>query len=391
MLRKVLLPCLIFGALAASAFAAPEDEEIEAVIKAPEAQIVIGQSVPTTGPGADTGKALALGASLYFGRVNARGGINGAVIDHKVIDDGGDPRRAVQNTRQLLDKDNALLLVGYYGSATVSELSRSRVLVDGNAALIGAHAGSDLIRLPADPHVFQTRAGYTQELEKTVQLLAGNLGMTRIGALAQDDADGQAALKSLRSALAKHRAKLEVEVTFNPRNGDVGKAAQTLAKSNPQAVLLLTTSKPAAEFVKKYKALGGTSQLYGISLIQFEDVLRYIGKKDAHGLGISQVYPYPFNVQLRFIREFQEDTGAVLRSGEFPSYAVLEGYISARLAIEALKRAGKNPTRAAVTTALSTLGRLDLGGYAVDFSDRKRLGANFVELTMISPTGTLTR
>ncbi|GAA5786255.1 ABC transporter substrate-binding protein [Chitiniphilus shinanonensis] len=391
MLRKLfLLPCLIAGVLA-TANAAPEDEEVEAVNRTPESEIVIGQSVPTTGIAADTGKALALGASLYFGRVNARGGINGAVVNHKVLDDGNNPQKAVQNTRDLLDKQGAALLVNYYGSATATELTRSKVLANANVALVGVHGGAELIRLPADPNIFQTRAGYTQELEKTVQLLTGNLGITRVGALVQDDADGQAALKSLKDALTKRQLKLEVEATFNAKSGDVAAATKTLAKANPQAVIVLAISRPAANFVKQFKAAGGTSQLYGISLIQFEDVIRIAGKKDAHGLGISQVYPYPSNMQLRFIREFQEDAGAVLRSGEYPSYAVLEGYLSARLAVEALKRAGKNPTRQAVYNALTSMNRLDLGGYVIDFSANKRLGSSFVELTMISPTGTLTR
>ncbi|WP_375591841.1 ABC transporter substrate-binding protein [Chitiniphilus eburneus] len=390
LLRKFLLPCMIAGVLA-NAVAAPEDEEVEAVNRAPESEIVIGQSVPTTGIAADTGKALALGASLYFGRVNARGGINGAVINHKVMDDGNDPQKAVQNTRDLLDKQGALMLVNYYGTATVDALTRSKVLANASVALVGVHAGADLIRLPGDPNIFQTRAGYTQELEKTVQLLTGNLGITRVGALVQNDADGQAALKSLKDALTKRQLKLEIEASFDAKSGNVTAATAKLAKANPQAVIVLAISKPAAAFVKQYKAAGGTSQLYGISLIQFEDVIRVVGKKDAHGLGISQVYPYPANMQLRFIREFQEDAGAVLRSGEYPSYAVLEGYIAARLATEAIRRAGKAPTRAAAYAALATLTRLDLGGYVIDFGANKRLGSNFVELTMIAPTGTLTR
>ncbi|MGL6041420.1 MAG: hypothetical protein ACRC01_09500, partial [Deefgea sp.] len=47
-----------------------------------QAEIIIGQSVPTTGIAAETGKAIALGASLYFNSINGRGGINGELITH---------------------------------------------------------------------------------------------------------------------------------------------------------------------------------------------------------------------------------------------------------------------------------------------------------------------
>ncbi|WP_148716587.1 ABC transporter substrate-binding protein [Chitinolyticbacter meiyuanensis] len=390
MLRKFLLPCLMLGVLS-QAIAAPEDEEVEAVDRTPESEIVVGQSVPTSGLNADTGKALALGASLYFGRINARGGINGAVINHKVLDDASDGKRALANTRTLLDKENALLLVNYYGAAAATEVAKSGVLTSNNVALVGVHSGAESLRQSPNPNIFMTRTGYAQELEKTVQLLTGNLGITRVGALVQGDADGEAALASLKAALQKRQITLAIEAPFDAKSGDVTKATGQLAKANPQAVIILASSKPAAEFVKRYKAAGGTSQLYGISLIQFEDVIRYISAKNAHGLGISQVYPYPSNVQVRLIREFQEDAGPVLRSGEFPTYAVLEGYLSARLAVEAIRRAGKNPTRQAIYNAMAGLGRVDLGGFAIDFSNNQRLGSKFVELTMISPTGTLTR
>jgi Fe2+ or Zn2+ uptake regulation protein len=70
---------------------------------------------------------------------------------------------------------------------------------------------------------------------------------------------------------------------------------------------------------------------------------------------------------------------------------MLEGYISARLIVEAIKRAGKNPTRASVYNALTTLRKYDMGGFVIDFSEKKREGSSFGEITMMSPTGALTR
>ncbi|BCL76219.1 lipoprotein [Jeongeupia sp. HS-3] len=356
------------------------------------ADIVIGQSVPITGLVGSTGKALALGASLYFSRVNANGGINGEPINHVVRDDGYDPKRTVANTRELIDKEGALALVSYYGTATTVELEKSKLLDNAGIPLVGVHSGADALRSPGSSlFVFHTRASYRQEIGHIVNLLAGNLGVTRIAVIAQQDGFGQAGYGALKDALAKRNLTLAGEAWYDRKSGDTTKAAAELAKANPEAVVLITVSKPAASFVKQFRAAGGTAQLYGLSPIQFEEVIQTVGKKEAHGLGISEVLPYPRNEQLRFVREFQQDAAAVLRDGTTPSYAVMEGYLSARLVVEALKRAGKNPTRSAVYNALSSLKRYDLGGFIVDFGDKKRTGSNFVELTMISPTGTLTR
>ncbi|KAF0811298.1 Leu/Ile/Val-binding protein [Andreprevotia sp. IGB-42] len=355
------------------------------------ADIVIGQSVPTTGVAASTGKALALGASLYFGRVNAGGGVFGEPIDHQVLDDGYDPKRTIANTQELIDKKGALALVSYYGTTNTLDLIRSKVLDNAGIPLIGVHSGAESVRNPGSPFIFQTRAGYKQEIERIVQLLTSNLGVTRVAVVAQKDAYGESGVGELKAALQKRNLTLLGEYWYDRNDGNTVKAAQEAAKLNPEAVVLVAISKPAATFIKKFKELGGTSQLYGLSPIQFEDVIAAVGKKYAHGLGISQVYPYPGNAQVKFIREFQQDTDAVLRSGEYPTYAVFEGYLSARLAVDAIKRAGKAPTRSGVYKALTDMKHYDLGGFIISFDEKNRLGSKYIDLTMVSPTGTLTR
>ncbi len=130
------------------------------------ADIVIGESVPTTGIAADTGKALALGASIYFGRVNAQGGINGEPINLITKDDGYNPIRTLANTQALIDNDKAVALIGYYGTQPMQELLNSKQLETAGIPLVGAFTGAESVRNPGSPYFFQTRAGYTQEIEK---------------------------------------------------------------------------------------------------------------------------------------------------------------------------------------------------------------------------------
>ncbi|MDR3429356.1 ABC transporter substrate-binding protein [Silvimonas sp.] len=355
------------------------------------ADINIGESVPTSGLAGDTGKALALGASIYFSRINAQGGINGEPINLITRDDGYDATRTLANTRDLIDKENAVALIGYYGTTSLQELIKSKMLDTAGIPLVGAYTGADSVRTPGSAYFFQTRAGYTQEVEKIVALLNEHLGVSRIAVLAQKDAFGEAGYAAVKNELAKRKLTLAGEGWYDKTTGDTNAAAQALAKANPEAIIMVAISKPASTFAKQFKALGGTSQLYGLSAIQFDNVTRQAGLGVAHGIGLSQVFPAPTNAQLKLVREFQTDAEPFLKSGDYPSYALLEGYISARLLTEALKRAGKNPTRASVYEALSNMHHYDLGGFVVDFSDKKRLGSNFVELTMISATGVLTR
>ena len=60
--------------------------------------IVLGQSVPLTGPAAQLGLQMQLGAKAYFEAVNAAGGVGGLPIVLRTLDDGYDPARCKANT-----------------------------------------------------------------------------------------------------------------------------------------------------------------------------------------------------------------------------------------------------------------------------------------------------
>ncbi|MEN9658772.1 MAG: hypothetical protein RL571_2237 [Pseudomonadota bacterium] len=117
-------------------------------------------------------------------------------------------------------------------------------------------------------------------------------------------------------------------------------SAQAMAKFNPEAIILGAISKPAASFIKQFKEMGGTSQLYALSPVQCVEVNKQINSRYSYGLGISQAYPFPNNTKLALIRGFQEDAASILKGDKQPYYVILEGYLAARITVEA---SGKNP------------------------------------------------
>ena len=64
-----------------------------------DTQIVLGQSVALTGPAQQLGLDMQLGATLYFNKVNAQGGVHGRKIVLKTLDDGYEPPNAVAKKR----------------------------------------------------------------------------------------------------------------------------------------------------------------------------------------------------------------------------------------------------------------------------------------------------
>lgn len=76
-----------------------------------------------------------------------------------------------------------------------------------------------------------------------------------------------------------------------------------------------------------------------------------------------------------------------LALGKEISFTSLEGYIAAKVFVEALRRAGRNLNRESLTTAFENTGEIDVGGFSVSFSPRNHNGSTFVSTTMISRDG----
>ena len=73
------------------------------------------------------------------------------------------------------------------------------------------------------------------------------------------------------------------------------------------------------------------------------------------------------------------------------TFSQMEGFISARFLVEALQRAGSNPTRSAFINATWELRRMDLGGFEINASAPERSASRFVELTLIGRDGRFIR
>ena len=108
---------------------------------------------------------------------------------------------------------------------------------------------------------------------------------------------------------------------------------------------------------------------------------------DAAGIVISQLVPSPFKPTLPVARSYLkllEQRDARAR----PTFVELEGFINARLMIASLRRIEGSVSGASIARALSEVGRIDVGGFAIDFEGRNRNGSRFVELTMLRRDGT---
>ena len=350
-------------------------------------EVVIGQVAPLSGVLASTGRQMVIGGQIYFDAINAQGGIHGAKIRHEVVDDGYKVAETVRLTRELLARPEVVALFGFAGTANVTQLLTDGVLEAGGAALVAPYTGGESLRNPFNPWIFHVRAGYADEAEHMVQQLT-TLGMNRIAVMYQDDGFGKAGLLGVTNALDKRKLKLAVAAGYERNTDKVEEAVKKIKASDAQAIIMVSVNKSTAAFMKLYRESGGGAQMYNISVVDPVELVKLAGLKNAHGLGISQVMPYPYMANMPVVREYQ----TLLKKyapKELINYTSFEEFVGAKVLVEALRRAGPKPTRTKVVKALESMGNYDTGGITVSYSPDNRIGSRYVEVTVIGSTGKL--
>jgi ABC-type branched-subunit amino acid transport system substrate-binding protein len=339
--------------------------------------IVIGQSAAFSGPAQALGNDMRAGALAYFQSVNAAGGINGRKIELRTLDDGYEPDRAAANTKKLID-DGVFLLFGYVGTPT-SNASKP-IFTAARVPFVGPFTGAESLRNPVNRYIFNVRASYFDETEKIIGQLVGQT-LDRIAVFYQNDDYGKAGLAGVERAMQKRNLKIVATGTVERNTVDVAAAVAAIGKTDPQAVVMISAYKSVAAFIKAMRAAGHSPQFMNVSFVGSKALAQESGPA-GRGVGITQVVPFPWNVATPVVKEYQQLYTASSKKDDY-SFTSLEGFLSAKVLVEGLRRAGPDLTREKFIAAMENMRDVDVGGFLISFSPTNHSGSKFVELTVI--------
>ena len=342
--------------------------------------IVLGQSVALSGPAQELGKEMLLGAKTYFDQVNAAGGVRGRKIVLKTLDDGYEPPRAEANTRQFVEDADILALFGYVGTPTSA--ASIPLAIKAKVPFFGAFTGAELLRTPMNRYVINVRASYFDETETIVRQMTQG-GITKIAVFYQNDSYGQAGLSGVEKALAKRSLQVTAKATVERNSTDVAAALATMLAAKPEVIVMISAYSSCAEFIKQAKAKQLATQFVNVSFVGTRALAKALGPA-ADGVIISQVMPPPTANKFPVVVDYQK---ALRAAGvtDF-SYTSLEGYIVARVFVEALRRGG-DASRDALIRALESMRNVDVGGFSVNLSPDNHNASRFVEMTVLNKAG----
>ncbi|MBR0928804.1 ABC transporter substrate-binding protein [Bradyrhizobium sp. 62B] len=374
--RSVVLTFLL---LAATALAARGDET-----GVSEDAILFGQAAALEGPSSALGQRMRQGIVAAFTEINAKGGVHGRKLQLISRDDGYDPDRSVAETLHLIEDDKVFALIGAVGTPTA--MATIPITSARNVPFIGPFSGAEFLRDLELTNVVNIRASYGAEAEAWVKHLTEDRHFTRIGIFYQDDSFGRDGLSGVKRALAKRGLELAAEGTFERNTRAVTAAWRTIKRAEPEAIVMVGTYGPCAEFIKLAHRSGFYPTFVNISFVGATALARELGP-EGEGVIVSQVVPFPWDRSLELVADYQAAQKA-FDPTLTPDFVSLEGYLSGRLAAAALEIAGPKPTRASLLRAINNVGRFDISGSTVTVGVRTFDTPPKVFLTVIQKDGT---
>jgi branched-chain amino acid transport system substrate-binding protein len=353
-------------------------------------EIVIGQVAAFSGPLAPTGSHMRAGAQLCFDAVNAEGGIHGATLRLISKDDGYKSDETVRLARAMLKESQPLAFIGFVGTGNVEAMLEQKVLSEAGIPLIAVRSGAASLVRRNDPFLFITRASYAEEVEKITEQYV-TTGYTRFAILFQNDAFGLDVLASAEQAITRAGGFLVAKGSYAKNTTEVEAAVKTIGAAKPQAVIMIANTAASAEFVKQSRAAGYFAQFVALSVTDAAQVVSRIGADKAEGLVLTQVVPDPNSRAVPLIREVQDNFAKFAPKEVTANHTFVEGYLGAKVLVEALRRAGPNPTRKKLRDTLEAMKNYDAGGVFITFSANRHAGSRFVDITILNRAGKLLR
>jgi branched-chain amino acid transport system substrate-binding protein len=345
--------------------------------------ILFGQVAALEGPSAALGQSVRQGLLAAFTEINAKGGINGRKLRLVSRNDGYDPDRAVVETVKLIYEDRVFALIGAVGTPTA--MATAPIAAANDVPFLGPVSGAEFLNGPEFQNVVNMRARYSAEAEAWVKHLVEDLHQTRIGIFYQDDAFGRDVLTGVKAALDRRGMELTAEGTFERNTRAVGAAFRVIKRAEPEAVIMVGTYGPCAEFVKLSHRSGFNPTFAAVSFVGGTALAKELGREGA-GVIVSQVVPFPWDTRLKLITDYQAAQKA-LDPSQTPDFQSLEGYIVGRVVGRALDMAGPTPTRSDLLRVISEAGQFDIGGHIVAFGAMQQTHPPSVFLTQIQSDG----
>jgi branched-chain amino acid transport system substrate-binding protein len=325
--------------------------------------ITIGGTVPITGPAALFG-SVGRGADAYFKYVNAHGGVNGRKIKYLYRDDAYDPSKTVQLTRELVENDKVFAVFSTIG--TDNTIATTDYL---NAAKVPQlFAGTGTARVGDGYKTHPWTIGYLPSFRAEGAIygraIAKQAG-AKVAVLYEASDFGKDLTAGLKKGLGTKASAVLAEQAYQPTDTSIDSQMSTLHASGANVLVLNVTPQYAILAYLAAHKFGWHPKIYLSSVCispNVMDIVRASVGQEVNG-----------SLSIAFVKDptdkvFAKDPVVALYRSILKKYAPdakpedvynFYGMGVAFTMVDALKHAGKSPTRASLLTAAQHLNEVN--------------------------------
>jgi branched-chain amino acid transport system substrate-binding protein len=325
--------------------------------------ITIGGTVPITGPAALFG-SVGRGADAYFKYVNAHGGVNGRKIKYLYRDDAYDPSKTVQLTRELVENDKVFAIFSTIGTdntvATTDYLNAAKVPQ--------LFAGTGTARVGDAYKTHPWTMGYLPSFRAEGAIygraIAKQAG-AKVAVLSEASDFGKDMSDGLKLGLGAKGSAIVAEQSYQPTDTSIDSQMSTLHASGANVLVLNVTPQYAILAYLAAHKFGWHPKIYVSSICispNVMDIVRASVGQDVNG-----------SLSIAFVKDptdkvWAKDPVVALYKSILKKYAPgarpedvynFYGMGVAFTMVDALKHAGKNPTRASLLAAAQHLNEVN--------------------------------
>jgi len=333
---------------------------------AAQAPIKIGNLVDLTGPTSDQGKDIAQGRTDAVQYFNERGGVNGRKIELVSVEYGFQPPRAVAAYKKFIEDDKVLLVLGYGTPDT--EALRPYITKDKVPYLSGSYSGH-LTDPRQTPYNFPGGIDYTSQIRIFLNYVKDGWKDTsrkpRVAFIFADNAYGRAPIESGRLYAKEIGVDLVDEEVIPTVLTDATSQLLTMQKKDPDFAYINTNTQWVPVVLKDSYKLGLKTK-YVVNNYGIDERTPSLAGPAAEGvIGIQDVAYWGENVPgMKILMDFHQKH----HPNDTHASPYMRGWLWVIMSVEAIKRAGPNPTGESVKKAFESLKEFDTWGITPPFT-----------------------
>ena len=309
---------------------------------ASDKEIKVGGIMPYSGP-ASAYAAIGKAEAAYFRKINDEGGINGRKINFISVDDGYRPPKAVEMARKLVEQDEVLLIFNPLGTPSNSAIHKYM-----NAKKVPQLFVATGASKWNDPKGFPWTMGWQPNYQTEAVIYAKHILQTKpnakIAVLFQNDDYGKDYLKGFKDGLGDKVKMIVAEVSYETSDPTVDSQIVQLQGSGADVFCNITTSKFAAQAVRKAYEIGWKPVQYLNNVsASIGSVLVPAGLEKSAGLITTQYRKDPLDNAWKndaAMNDWKAFMAKYYPDGDLKDGSNVYGYTAAQGLVQVLKQCG---------------------------------------------------